>query len=176
MFRNGLCLCIKYFSNKLRKIITEVILFVWNNMWICTLGGEESCFLFVFDFWTASYEIAFYYRRWQTRPEGSSACFASLINLVWSGYSFTNRSWREGNTASRVCRGGGGCEPGGERGCDGRGWRMARAEPSGRTLHLIDSSHSSASAAERTRSLTWSASLPPPRHLRQVTFLLLAYG
>lgn len=44
------CLCIKYFSNKLRKIIAEVILFVRNNMRMCTMGGEESCFIFIFDF------------------------------------------------------------------------------------------------------------------------------
>jgi len=70
---------------------------------------------------------------------------------------------------------GGGWEPGGEGGCDGRGWRMARAEPSGRTLHLIDSSHSNPSAADRSRSLTRSSSSPSVPH-KQVTFLLLALG
>lgn len=103
--KRTIVLFIKYFSNKLSKIIAEVKVSERNSMRICTQGvEEESCYVFVFYFWTASYKIAFYYRRKQTRLEGSSACFASLINLVWSDYSFTNRSWREGNTASRVCR------------------------------------------------------------------------
>lgn len=92
-------LFIKYFSNKLRKIVAREEQYA--NLYA---GSGRKLLHICIRLWTASYKIAFYYRRKQTRLEGSSACFASLINLVWSGCSFTNRSWREGNTASRVCR------------------------------------------------------------------------
>jgi len=42
------------------------------------------------------------------RTEGSPGHSASLINLVWSGYSVTKRTWWEGNTACQCVLVGGG--------------------------------------------------------------------